>query len=84
MKTLLEKYCEELGVGLTLDQLIDSHRNLRNMNLENRIEINRELDKARQFGREQGFDQVTNGLYIDVVKLKNMTIAELVEFIGSE
>jgi hypothetical protein len=84
MKYTLEKYSQEMNCEMALEELIDSHRRLRIANIKNLNEWSSEITKAFAIGEKRGFDHVTNGLYIEVSKLKNMTIAELIEFIGYE
>ena len=69
---------------MTLESLIDSHRHLREKNMNSHQEWLKELEKAREFGRNQGIEIITHGKYIEVSKLKGMTILQLVEFIDCE
>ena len=78
---ILEDYSKEVGVDFTLEQLIESHRRLRNMNLENQTVRLQELANARIAGEKQGYDIVTNGEYVKVSILKNMSVGEMVDFL---
>ena len=83
---ILENYSNEIGLSnqMTLQGLVDSHRHLREKNMRSHQEWLQDLEKAREFGKKQGFEMITNGQYIEVSKLKNMTIVQLIEFIGCE
>lgn len=81
---ILEDYGKEVGVDFTLEQLIESHRRLRNMNIENSVQRLKELASARKVGMEQGYDMVTNGEYIKISVLKSMSVCEMVDFLKDE
>ena len=67
-----------------VDKFIESHRYLRSLNLENG-EIQRNAFKEGfESGRNAGMESITNGMYIEVDKLKAMTVNELVNFLFSE
>jgi len=66
---------------LTLEQLIESHRYLRSLNLDNREVRNKIFEEARVIGRKEGYDEVTNGEYVATEKLRKMTVNELIEFL---
>ena len=78
---ILEAYGKEVGVEFTLEQLIESHRRLRGMNLENSAERLKELGNARQVGMQQGYEAITNGEYIKISILKSMSVHEMVDFL---
>ena len=78
---ILEDYGKEVGVDFTLEQLIESHRRLRNMNIENNTERLKELANARKIGMEQGYEAITNEEYIKVSVLKTMSVHEMVDFL---
>lgn len=86
LRNAIENYSKELDLHttMTIESLIDSHRHLREKNMKSHQEWLKELEKAREFGRKQGIEMVTHGQYIEVSKLKSMTITELVDFIGYE
>ena len=83
MNTKLRAYCEENGLSeLTLDELVDCYITLRNINVKRGQQWNEELRNARELGEIQGRERVINGEYIEVSKLKEMTIRELVDFLS--
>jgi hypothetical protein len=69
---------------MTLEDLIDSHRYLRERTKNAHAEGLEQLGRFRKVGTEQGYATVTNGEYIAISKLKSMTLAEIVDFIGTE
>lgn len=81
---LLADYSREIGVSTNLQQLIDSHRYLRN----SRIAFDKEIDELRKSiadaTRKSVRLEVENGEYIAVSKLKEMTMKELVEFLRED
>lgn len=83
-KKKLQAYSDEIGIssGFDLDTLISSHRRIREINRESHINRMAELERARAIGEDQGFQAVTNGKYVEVEKLKAMTISELMEFLS--
>ncbi len=84
---LLAAYKEEIfGAGwkssLTIEQLISSHKTLRNIvNQERKVNME-EMERYRVIGETMGREMVTNGEYIEVSKLKQMTVADLVNFLA--
>ncbi len=79
----LEQYSQEIGLfnGFTVESLIDSHRRLRIINSQTHAERMAELEAARAFGMEQGRQMILHGQYIEVEKLRSMTMQELTEFL---
>lgn len=82
---LLQTYSKELyscdDTSLTLEQLILSHRYLRNLNLDNNEVRNKIFEEARVQGRKQGYGEVAKGEYIASEELRKMTVNELIEFL---
>lgn len=66
---------------LTVDDLIKSHHNLREMSVEFNDDRRRVMAKIAEDGREYIFQYAIQNDYVPREKLKNMTIAELVEFL---
>lgn len=83
-QNLLSDYSNELQQGseLSLAMLINSHRYLRDRQKNSQAESLEQLERFRKVGTEQGYAAVTDGEYIAISKLKTMTLAELVDFIG--
>lgn len=83
MMNLLAQYSREVGCSdFTLGSLIDSHRRLREMLSTASKEKMSAYSEAVSRGQEHGNKLVTDGLYIEVEKLRNMTVKELVDWIG--
>ena len=84
----IKKYMEDIN-GSSYNEssvvnFIESHRYLRSLNLENR-EIRREAFKQGfESGRSAGMESITNGVYIEIGKLKAMTVLELAQFLAEE
>jgi hypothetical protein len=85
-QNLLSDYSKELKLHseMTLESLIDSHKYLRERLKNARAEGLERLERFRKVGAEQGYATVTNGEYIAISKLKSMTLAEIVDFIGTK
>lgn len=83
---LLAEYSKEIGLSkpISIDMLIESHRRLRALSMRSNEERLAELQKAREFGRAQGFAEVTDGEYIAVKTLRSMTVRELAQRLGTE
>ena len=87
---LLEEYNKEIHKEyaiqgeMTVARLIDSHRHLRNLN----IERNRVFDEARKKGYDAGYEWgVRNNVAansITLYELRKMTIQELANLIGTD
>ena len=82
MNKLLEQYSKEIGVDLTIENLIDSHRRLREINSISHKQWLSELEKAREIGIAQAEKIVTERNWININKLKSMTVLELVAFLA--
>ena len=79
-KELLQEYAAELSITqpLTLQELINSHRTIRQEYGDmwrNKLEV---LYEARQLGYEQGLRQVTED-FVSWDDLSKMTITEIVK-----
>lgn len=87
---LLEEYSKEIlgnlyhpSDNLTVDRLIGSHRNLRQLN----IERNGAFDEARKKGYDAGYEwgvknAAANSITLD--ELRKMTLQELANLIGTD
>ena len=74
-------YAKEFTLPITLKSLIESHKNLHQQNKIKHDEWLRELSAARELGRKQGLEMVSEHEFVSVEKLKSMTINELVSFL---
>ena len=88
---LLEEYSKEIhgkyyyGTtnNITLVQLIESHRNLRNLN----IEWNGAYDEARVKGYNAGYEWAVKNTAENTIMLEDlrkMTLQEIANFIGTD
>ena len=86
---LLEEYSKEIygkHAGhsyITVARLIESHRHLRNLN----IERNREFDDARVKGYNAGYEWAVKNVAANSItldELRKMTIQELANLIGTD
>ena len=87
---LLEEYTKEIhreyynpNENMTLARLIESHRSLRNLN----IEQNGVYDKAREEGYKNGYEWGVKNAAENTIMfedLRNMTIQDLANLIGDE
>ena len=87
---LLEEYTEEIhreyynpNENMTLVRLIESHRSLRNLN----IEQNGVYDKARKEGYKNGYEWGVKNAAENTIMLEDlrkMTFQELANLIGEE
>ena len=87
---LLEEYTKEIhreyynpNENMTVARLIESHRSLRNLN----IEQNGVYDKAREEGYKNGYEWGVKKVAENTIMfedLRNMTIQELANLIGDE
>lgn len=80
----LKYYSEELGLDfVSLEDLIDSHRHLRNMQMVIKENVKRVIDIYRNKGYEDGYVNAINREFIPIEKLKKMTIIEFVNFVNN-
>ena len=87
---LLEEYTKEIhreyynpNENMTVARLIESHRSLRNLN----IEQNGVYDKAREEGYKNGYEWGVKNAAENTIMfedLRNMTIQDLANLIGDE
>lgn len=81
---LLSNYASEIGAEfLSLEQLIISHRSLRDIVKIYRDETNTINKEIRDRVKSMARDEVINGEYIAIEKLSSMTVLELTEFISN-
>ena len=83
---MLNKYGQEIGLtdGLTLAELIESHRTLRELNKKHQDTWLEALVDARQRGLEEGRAMAVQYEFISREKLKGMTLKEISDFLREE
>lgn len=83
---LLTEYAKEIGLEncFTLQNLIDSHRRLRDMSKDYRENIQSYYLQAIENGKKLGYQTVLEQEYISVEKLKKMTLIEIVGYIEED
>ena len=81
MKTQIEQYSEQLGLSeaMTLDELIESHRRLRQLNAQSHQEWLKVLREAREKGYRDGEAFALQHGYFSRERLQQMSVAELME-----
>ena len=79
----LKEYSESMSrcFVISLDELIESHRSLREFRKTKHQEWLNILHEARKRGFEEGKQQALEYNYIDREKLKEMTINQLMELL---
>lgn len=81
----LTAYAKELNLynpdEITIGVFIKSHRALRELSNKTNREISEQARKAAEFAASKAKEEVLHGEYIQVEKLRQMTISELVEFL---
>ncbi len=85
MKTALDLYAEEMGLSvttLTLESLIDSHRELRKRRLEFTEERLKHFHEARERGYQVGLEYAQKNGCISREALKKMSLENLMEFLA--
>lgn len=77
-------YSEELGLYsfMDLDSLIESHKNVRAMNIQMNHERNTHWQEARELAYKHSLETAGED-FIHVEKLASMTMAEVANFIES-
>ena len=76
---MLNDYAKEVGAeALPLQDLIASHRRLRDMSKRTHAEWIKALENAREIGTRQGMELVLTG-YVSLDDLQKMTIKEIVD-----
>lgn len=79
----VEAYGEEIGLlGISLDQIIDSHRTLRSKNRERQSGYQEGLEAGYNAGMNQARREVQEGT-VFLEDLRNMTLQEVANFIGT-
>lgn len=83
---MLNRYGQELGLtdGLTLWELIESHRSLRDLNVKRQATWLDALADARKRGLERGRARALEHEFVSREKLKAMTIKELSDLLNEE
>lgn len=83
---MLNTYGQEMGLadGLTLWELIESHRSLRDLNVKRRAAWHDALADARRRGLEEGRQQALENEFVSREKLKAMTLKELSDLLNEE
>lgn len=83
----LEVYAEEIGSPgfseLTLDQLISSHRTLRERNRRTQEEYQKEMKAGYDYGVKLAEMRVSENS-VKLEDLRNMTLQEIANFIGTD
>lgn len=81
----LDDYSKSIGLSyaMSLEELIDSHKRLRDAAVTNNKLWREELQKARQRGQKEGYCAVTEGEFISVAVLRDMTVVELIALINN-
>lgn len=82
MNNLLEQYSTEIGVEMTIESLISSHKRLREINSIRHKQWLSEIEKARELGIIQAERIVKEQNWISVQKLKSMSVSELIAFLA--
>ncbi|PTH79094.1 hypothetical protein [Aeromonas veronii] len=78
----LAEYAKEIGInGISLEELIRSHRELRARNGRSHEEIAEEMNKARKCAAEQTARDLTERGFVSIDRLKQMTFGEISEMI---
>ena len=81
---LLEEYSKSLGLltVMSLEELISSHNDLRNMNVENCELWNKKFQEGYAKGKEQGITMILEHEYIKIEKLKSMSVGQMADFLA--
>lgn len=82
----LEEYTKEIDpnhiLPITIESLIESHRNLRAQVIEFNKGYNEIVIEARKRAYDDAKQHALNSHWISVDRLRKMTVIELVDFIG--
>lgn len=83
MQKEIDAYAKEMGIntGMSLTELIDSHRNFRARAVKSNKEMLAEIQKARQHATDMTVKELREQGWFSVERLREMTLAELSEFI---
>jgi hypothetical protein len=84
--TKLKEYSKELGLDaatsfICVEDLIDSHRYLRNMRIVTNKMFDQIISDYRAKGYEDGYVKAINREFIPIERLKQMNVLEFAEFI---
>lgn len=79
--TNLQKYSKEIGLDyiLSVEELIESHRSLRNHNIKNLAEFRAGSEEYRKRGYEEGYVNAINREFISFEDLKKMNVKEFAD-----
>lgn len=78
----LAEYSKEIGIsGITLDELINSHKDLRARNSRSHKELAEEIKQAREHAAAQTAKDLTERGWLSIERLKEMTLGEISEMI---
>ena len=77
----LATYGREMGLhgALTLSSLIESHRHLRSLNLQDNEARRAEMRRAGDFAASAAREQVLTLEYVSLERLRSMTLQDIVE-----
>jgi hypothetical protein len=84
----LKCYSKELGldvatVFISIEDLIDSHRHLRNMHILTNKKLDQIMQDYRNKGYEDGYVNAINREFISLARLKKMNILEFANFLSN-
>jgi len=82
----LKEYSKELGlddatVFISVEDLIDSHRHLRNTHIITNKRFNQVMEDYRNKGYEDGYVKAIDREFISIERLKRMSVIEFADFI---
>lgn len=82
----IDDYAKDMGFGSTfgISLLIDSHRHLREMNIQKIEDQNKLTQELHDAVVKRAREEVMNGEYINIMDLRKMTISELSEFLNEQ
>jgi hypothetical protein len=86
VENLLQEYAAEIGLHgtLTLENLIDSHRRLRERAQVSNEKLRQEMKRGFDAGYKNGVEQATKFNYLSREALRNMTLAKLAEILSED
>jgi hypothetical protein len=82
----LRAYSHELGLDpatrfITVEDLIDSHRHLRNIHIVTNKRLNKVMEDYRNKGYEDGYVKAIDREFVPIERLKRMSVIEFADFI---
>jgi len=84
----LQAYAVEMGLASSqpflIDQLIDSHRTLREFRQLSEADRRAQITAAREFATKQAIEEVKGLGWFSVERLRGMTLAEIAELIHQD